>query len=389
MNANEMSKQAPAGVPADASQPLPELNQGDAPAAPQDIRIGKTVTARETAAGVVAEVFTMSIGNETIPLLPLKNWSQLDIFKWRARGLLPGTPAGLEVTTDGVRIGGEKVSTWDADGCERLQKAFNEWLAVERQGLELAKAKAQAQAQPPAAPLPNDEDTVHFQLDFGNAAQPRLKCMEGNKLVKMVALNQQGLNALFEESLMRKPQSIKFGALHDWIEIDGQLFRFKDGAAAELERILNERYVFIPDDDGAQDVLVSPNPASPTGFDIQFPASPNGLVETRKRHLVEESIDLLQDPKRCRVLRKETIAKLTPPYLVFKRKTADGGEAYLEPGPDTMVFTTSDDGQPKSIDLSKSVNLLELGSRELTAVFNHPAVNRRARLAQTTRQQAA
>jgi hypothetical protein len=39
------------------------------------------------------------------------------------------------------------------------------------------------------------------------------------------------------------------------------------------------------------------------------------------------------------------------------------------------------------IDLSQPVSLLNLGAKELSAIFNHPAVNRRARLAQLTSDQ--
>jgi hypothetical protein len=227
---------------------------------------------------------------------------------------------------------------------------------------------------------------VRFQVEIGGAPQPRLKCLEGNQTVKVVALNLQGLNSLIEQGFMRRPQSLKVGALHDWVELDGELFRFKDGAkaASELEQTLNQRYIVTGESVSSNDVTIYTNPASPTGFDIQFPAAPNGLVETRKRHLNEETVQLLADPERCRVLRKGMVLKFSPPDLVFKLKTSDGGETYLEPGPDTTVTVQLDAGQTKTIDLSQHVSLLNLGVPELTAIFNHPAVNRRARLAQTS-----
>jgi hypothetical protein len=138
----------------------------------------------------------------------------------------------------------------------------------------------------------------------------------------------------------------------------------------------------VGETDAPGDVAVFANPASPTGFDIQFPASPNAFVENRKRHLNEETIELLQDNERCHVLRRGIIAKLSPPNLIFKLKTADGGECYLEPGLETTVCVVGEDGQEKTVDLSQPVDLLKVGVPELTAVFNHPAINRRARLAQ-------
>ncbi|HWX21050.1 MAG TPA: hypothetical protein VN578_14210 [Candidatus Binatia bacterium] len=353
-----------------------------------EIKIGKAVVPRPgdregVRAGVVAEVFTMTLGAETIQLLPLKNWSQLDVFKWRARGILPRTPAGLEITLEHLKVAGETVSTWDSDACAKLEKAFNNWLALESESAELAKKKART---PKAldAPAQPEVHTLRFQVQIGSAGRPRLRCLEGNETVKEVALNLQGFNAVIEQGLMRKPGALKVGALHDWVELDGELFRFQDGAdgVRALEKALNERYVPAAEPGAPLDVAVFSNPASPTGFDIQFPATPHGLAETRRCHLNEESVELLQDPHRCRVLRKGTLARLSPPNLIFKRKTPDGGERYLAPRPENIVSAMSDDGQMKAIDLSRPVSLLNLGARELTAVLNHPAINRRARLAQ-------
>src|ERR1035438_10487960 len=77
-------------------------------AGPQEvIAVGKNRVLTDR--GVEAEVFTMTLDGETIDLLPLRNWSQLDVYKWRARGKLPGTPAGLEITFDHVKITGRAV----------------------------------------------------------------------------------------------------------------------------------------------------------------------------------------------------------------------------------------------------------------------------------------
>lgn len=39
------------------------------------------------------------------------------------------------------------------------------------------------------------------------------------------------------------------------------------------------------------------------------------------------------------------------------------------------------DGQPRVLDLGQPLSLLNLGDAKLDAVFNHPAINRRAWLA--------
>ena len=99
---------------------------GPAAATRRTIKIGRTVIPKPGKGGrVMAQVFTMTLGAETIRLLPLKNWPQLDIFKWKARGLLPGTPVGLEITFKQVKVAGETVSTFDLQGCDKLEKAFN------------------------------------------------------------------------------------------------------------------------------------------------------------------------------------------------------------------------------------------------------------------------
>jgi hypothetical protein len=353
------------------------------------ILIGKkTITVEGDAGAAFTEIFTMTVGQETIDLTPLKNWVQLDTFKWRSRGIFPKTPAGLEVTWQHVKVAGETVSPWDFNACERLEKAFNDWLELELKRLELVKEKAQAQARPADA-SPPEETPVRLEVDISNSEQPKLKCVEANEVVKVVALNQQGLAALIDQRLMRKPNSVKVGALRNWVELDGQLFRFKEdpAQAAELERVLNERYTLTAQADSQNDVGVFENPASPSGFDLQFPATPGGVVENSKRHLNEETVQLLQDPERCRVLRKGITAKFAPPDLIFKIKTPDGGERNLDPGPHSTVTIRLGDGQSRVIDLSQPVSLLNLGVAELTAILNHPAINRRARLAQLPQNQ--
>ena len=96
----------------------------------EEITVGKTVV--HTGNGEATPAFTMTLGGETIELLPLRNWSQLDVYKWRARGRVPGTPAGLEISFDHVKVAGETVSTKDPGGSAKLQKLLNEWLVLRR-----------------------------------------------------------------------------------------------------------------------------------------------------------------------------------------------------------------------------------------------------------------
>ena len=91
----------------------------------QRILIGKThVLTEENGKETEIEVFRMSLGGEAIELLPLRNWGQLDTYKWGVRGKLPGTPAGLDIALDHVKILGQTVSTKEPDGCAKLESAF-------------------------------------------------------------------------------------------------------------------------------------------------------------------------------------------------------------------------------------------------------------------------
>jgi hypothetical protein len=344
------------------------------------IRIGKSqVPAEVDSRTTVVDIFTMALGEEAIYLLPLKTWSQLDIHKWRVQGKLPGTPAGLEITADRVKIAGESVWTTDPEGCAKLEKAFNDWLTLEWQAVEQAKQKAQTPAgQPPTAPP--EEESLRFHVELDKAGQPHIHCLEGKETPANVACTVPGITSLINAGLMLKPASWKVGALRDWLELDGQLFRFKnENDIAELEQVLNERYHPAGAGGAAQEVKVFVNPASESGFDIQFPAIDGGLMETRRRHLDTEAIELLSDPQRCRVLRKGVVVRFVPPSFHFKQKMPDGGERELDAGPENVVSVVGEDGQHKWIDLSERFSHAGLGAAELTAIFNHPSITRRVR----------
>ncbi len=361
-------------------------NVGGGPAQQQpEIRIGKSwVPAEVDGRQTQVELFTMGLGEEAIYLAPLKTWSQLDIYKWRVQGKLPGTPAGLEITVDQVKIAGESVSTSDPEGCAKLERAFNDWLALERKLLEEAKQKDQAPSGQPATALGEDEP-MRFEVARDKTGQPHIRCIEGKETVADVACTVPGITSLLNGGLMRKPGTWKIGALRDWLELDGHVFKFKDGSngLAELESVLNQRY-HPAEDEAALEVKVFANPGSESGFDIQFPATDGGLAENRRRHLDDKAIELLSDPQRCRVLRKGLLVRFTPPVFHFKRKTLDGGERELEPRPEHMVSVVGTDGQPKQIDLSQPVSHLGLDATALAAIFNHPSITRRVRRTQET-----
>jgi hypothetical protein len=344
-----------------------------------EIRIGKCCVPAEVEGQMTElELFTMTLGEEAIYLLPLRTWSQLDVHKWRAQGKLPGTPPGLDIALNQVKMGGECVALNDPEGCQKLEAAFNGWLALERQALEEARKKAEPASEPAASST--EPEALRFQVDLDKTGQPHIRCLEGKETVGDVACNGPGITSLLNEGLMRKPANWKVGALRDWVELDGKMFRLKEGkeGLAAFERTLNERY--HPGEDGqGQHVKVFPNPASTTGFDIQFPAIDNGLIENRRRHLDPDAMQLLSDPHRCRVLRRGLLVKFTPPTFHFKQQTPDGGESDLDPTPENTVWVRGKDRQQRLIDLSQPFSHLGLDATGLAAIFNHPSLCRRVR----------
>src|SRR6516162_10138890 len=56
--------------------------------APHSITIGKSSVVIE-GSGKSTELFTVTLGKETIELQPFKNWGQLDACKWMVQGKLP------------------------------------------------------------------------------------------------------------------------------------------------------------------------------------------------------------------------------------------------------------------------------------------------------------
>jgi len=347
---------------------------------PPCIKIGKRhLSAEEN--GTAVDVFTMSLADQTIPLLPFRNWGQLDVYKWSVQGKFPGTPAGLEVASDHVKIAGETVLVGDANGCAKLERVFNDWLLLEKANLESVHKKRVAKSTPSTAGAAAPQ-TMRYGVEVDKRGQVHIKCLRGGEMLSAVGLTMQGFNGLFSQGLMRKPRALEIGALHDWVELDGELCSFEHGnnEAAKLEKLLNEKY--LPSDRLGQgkDVLIFANAASPTGFDIQFPVTVGGVTENRRRTFNDAALELLLEPTRCGVIQPGLIIKICPPNLIFKRKTADGGEAYLDKSAEDTVALTSDDGKQRLIDLSQPVNYAHLGVIELTAVFNHPAVNRHSKL---------
>jgi hypothetical protein len=356
---------------------------------PTKLKVGKTFSfIAKSNLDSGQDVFTLTLGGETIELLPLKCWNQLDHYKWTVRGQLPGEPAGLEIGLDHVKISGQSVSISDAAGSAKLERLFNEWLQLERGTQQMARNKANW--HPPVAGSEPATQPKHlgprFHVEMDKRGQVHIHCAQGRNIEATIGLTVAGFNSLCQQGLMRKPRRLDIGALHDWLELDGELFSFEKGRddSARLEQLLNERYVPEGPVGAGLEIVIYQNAASPSGFDIQFPVIVAGVPHSQRHHLNDHALELLQDPHRCGLLCSEIIAKLIPPNLVFKRKTADGGEQYLARSPENIVTLPEDVGGLKTLDLSQPLNLLRLNATELRAVFGHPAVNRQAKTAHAT-----
>src|SRR5208282_5855206 len=160
------------------------------PATHGGITVSKAVVITES--GKEAGIFTMTLAGETIDLLPLRDWGQLDAYKWRARGKLPGTPAGLEITPDHVKVTGEKVLINDPEGAAKLQRLLNDWLILERGTFELAQKRAQPKrtlATQEAPPRP-EELVPRFQVQVDQKGQVHINCVQGKETLATIGLNQ-------------------------------------------------------------------------------------------------------------------------------------------------------------------------------------------------------
>src|ERR1043166_420490 len=71
------------------------------------------------------------------------------------------------------------------------------------------------------------EEPFCFRVEMDKVGQPQILCLDGKETIASVALTGPGLNRLIEQQLMRKPNSWKVGALRNWVELDGAVFKFQ------------------------------------------------------------------------------------------------------------------------------------------------------------------
>jgi hypothetical protein len=165
----------------------------------QEIRVDKR-QALSAVSGVPTnfEVFTLTLGTETIELLPLKNWGQLDHYKWTVRGKLPAEPAGLEIGLDHVWIIGETVALNDRAACLKLERLFNDWLRFERDTIELARKKPRQQPTPETRAQAAQPETraLRYRVEVDKRGQVHVHCLQGKETLASIGLTLAGFASL-------------------------------------------------------------------------------------------------------------------------------------------------------------------------------------------------
>jgi hypothetical protein len=180
-----------------------------------------------------------------------------------------------------------------------------------------------------------------------------IECVRG---MEHLETGLRGLHGLVQGGFMLAPETLRIDALQRAVEIDGTRFDCTVDGARQLQETLNARYApeLQPDDQNL--IQVRDNPASATGFDVEFVAIHAGGRLEVKGHLSQERLTLLQDHTRCDLLRHGIILRLSPPYLLVRRHRPDGGEERI---PDI-----------------EDVHYLRATAVELQQILNHRLVRR-------------
>jgi hypothetical protein len=178
-----------------------------------------------------------------------------------------------------VKILGETVSVSDPEGTAKLEKLLLEWITLENETQALARQKAQTKTAPKAVDSsPTEPQRVQYHVEVDKAGQVRIRCVQGKETVALIGLNQRGFESLVNQGLLKKPHQLKVGALHDWVELDGRFSASSRGTTtpACLSRHSTRNTSLNSRSGQGKDVVIYANPASSTGFDIQFPCARAG-----------------------------------------------------------------------------------------------------------------
>lgn len=293
--------------------------------------------------------FTLSHGKETILIEAGKAWIKLDTFRWVMRGLIE-EPQSFHVHSNGsVDINGGKLLLDDPEAVARLQHEINK-----RHDSPAGAAKAatlnpalRPGVSPASRPQEDGKRYVHVKLDL--LGHLHVEIIHGHEKVETGV---RGLPMLAQQGIINQLREFHVDPLQRWVDLDGMRFECNAEGARQLEAVLESRYARKSTGGRGHVIRIRENTASPTNFDIMFAASHSGQREELHTHLGQESLDLLQDEHHCGLLKPGVVLRLAPPYLIIRRKSADGGEERVPGIEDLQVF--------------------QVKAQELERILNHP-----------------
>jgi hypothetical protein len=293
-------------------------------------------------------VFKLSLGTEVVALDPGKSWSQVDRFKWVARGLI-GAPQSFHVCADGsVEINATRISINDPEGAAKLEHEIGKHHEASVAHVVAPASKPTQLVATPAGPA-----EARFRVKLDRLGHILIEWGQG---VDREETGLRGLATLIANGLIRKPARYHVDALQRGIEIDDVWFACSETGVKSLEEALNTRYAVTAKTDKAVTIEIKENHAASTGFDIHFTSIRAGSPFEVKGHLTQENLDILQDQRKCDLIQPEIHLLLSPPYLLFRRHRPDLGEERIAELPD--------------------VNLLRTNAAQLQHILNHPLIRR-------------
>jgi hypothetical protein len=298
---------------------------GDHP--PLRVRAG-----REQDAEGHPKAYTLRYGDETVSFEPGKPWHKIDTFKWTTRGLIE-EPQSLHVFSNGaVEINSERIPLDDPEGITRLELEINKHHppSIAHHPHNISRASADSD--------PGASSKVRFKVRLDHLGHLMIEALRGSEHIET---GLRGLNNLVDSGFILPPQTLHVDPLQRAVEIDGTRFECTEVGARQLQETLNTRYAPELQPEDRHLILVKENAASATGFDIEFIAIHAGGRLTVKGHLSQERLNLLQDSARCDLLRHGIILRLSPPYLLVRRRLPNGGEERIPEIADIHYLRTS------------------------------------------------
>ena len=304
--------------------------------------IGSAVLASMAAAGVTLPTiragqnfdasgrpisFTLTYGEETVNLDQGKTWAKVDTFKWVTRGVIEG-PQGFHIHPNGdIDINGKDIKITDPKGPAKLEQEINK-----RHDFAASPTPSSPPSPTPSSAAPASiPGKPEFKVNLDKLGHLMVVCIHG---ADRIETSIRGLDHLVERGLMIKPRHLHLDPLGRHIEIDELVLQCDEAGARELETVLNAKYTPELRDESEIAIHVTENVASTTGFDLHFATVAFGERREVHEHLSQPALDALQDSLHCHILQPGIVLRVSPPYLMVRRKGDDAGEVRIPSIPD-------------------------------------------------------